>query len=124
MRSYNLDDFGEPPYRDGNGLCINEVMSVHQGTPTFQFDGSFGLEQIWFVHVEDEIAFDFYLYDTIGFGPDLGVRSVQPFVHIHGTTDEGVKACWFSDTEPSDLRSMGTALILADEEIRSRGWSP
>lgn len=124
MRGYNLDDFGEPPYRDGRGLCINEVKSAHHDASTFQFDGNFGLDHVWFVHVEHEAVFDFYIYDTRAFGPGASVRTVEPFVHIHGATDEGVKACWFSDTEPSDLRSMGTALILADEEIRSRGWSP
>ncbi len=124
MRSYNLDDFGEPPYRDDRGLCINEVRSVHQDAPTYQFDGAFGTEHVWFAHVEDETVFDFYLYDTNLLGPDLSVRTVEPFVLIHGSIGEGVKACWFSDTEPFDLRGMANALILADAEIRRRGWSP
>ncbi|MBK4215565.1 hypothetical protein JJJ17_06465 [Paracoccus caeni] len=43
-------------------------------------------------------------------------------VPIHGTTFDGVRACWFSNTEPSNLPLMAQGLTLADEELRRRGW--
>jgi len=123
MRIYSLDNFWAPPDRDGHGLGFEKVRSVHKETATCQFEGTFGGEYVWFIHIEDDAFFDFYLYDAKQAAPDLTVDTVEPFVQIHGSIREGVKACWFSDTEPSDLRRMADALTLADAEIRNRGWA-
>lgn len=129
MAEYSLGDFvaakyaDAPEFADGMGIDIEKVRAIHEADDEFESDGSFGSEFVWFVHREGEYRFDMYLYEVNTWTEHNEVRSVDPFVLIHGTTFDGVRSCFFAATEPANLCLMATGLVAADAELRARGWA-
>lgn len=127
MAGYEIDDFVNATfleleeYADCMGLDVGLVRGLHHDRAGFDGAGVFGNEFVWFAHV-DGVRFDLYVYRVNSWDHHFQVRTVEPFVLIHGTTFDGVRACWFSNTEPSNLPLMAQGLTWADEELRRRGW--
>jgi hypothetical protein len=125
---FTLDDFVTakyqelPQYADCPGIDVDLVRSLHESGEGFESAGTLDQDHLWFVHRKGDFDFWLYVYAVNTWTGDNSVRTVDPFVLMHGTTFDGVRACWFSNTEPSDLPGMAAALTAADAELRRRGW--
>lgn len=129
---FTLDDFVTAKYQDlpqylhYPGIEIELIHSLHRSKGGLESEGQFYdrpdmPEHAWFMHVED-LRFDLYIYDVNSWTMDFAVRTVDPFVYIHGTTFDGVRATWFSNTESCDLKGMSDALRAAHQMLEQRGW--